>query len=899
MIGTTLGHYRIVRLLGRGGMGEVFVAEDTKLQRKVALKLLPPALAGDPERRQRFEREARAVAALNHPNIVTIHSVEQSGIHHFITMELVEGKPLHEAIPRNGLPSESFLALAIPLADSLSAAHQRGIIHRDLKPANVMVTDDGRAKVLDFGLAKLGEEGAPPADITQMPTQQLTGEGRIVGTVAYMSPEQAEGKPVDERSDLFSLGIIYYEMVTGERPFKGDTSLSVLSSILKDTPRSVTELNQSLPRHLGRIIKRALTKDPEHRYQTAKDLRNDLEQLKSEIDSGEMARFPAEGASPAGTAGAARGRRRPLLAVAATAVGLAAIAAGAWLLRGRSAPAPAARTAESLRMSRLTTSGNASMGAISPDGRYVVHVVDEGGRQSLWIRQVATSSNVQIVPPGEVRFQGITFSPDGNFIYYVAYPRAEGQASVYQVPVLGGTPRKFLSGADSRVAFSPDGRRMAFMRRLTEQNQSALVVAEADGSGEKTLASRAFTGAFSGAGPAWSPDGKVIAIGAGEAAGEGRQRVVQIRVDDGQVAPLGTRTWIWVGSMAWASDGRELFVSAFDPDESTGPQILGLSYPDGVARRITNDLNSYFGVDLTADSQSLATVQSDARVGLSLVPEGDSRRARPVTAEGPNHDGRWGLAWIPDDRLVYVSYLGTLNLFIVPSDGQGARQLTTDGPCQSPAVSPDGRTIAIASSRGGSWRVWLMDVDGGHMRALTPGPRDSDPIFAPDGRSVIYTILRESGRFIRQIPIEGGEPGPVKVSEETVVGPDGKPLLLTRSVGVSPDGRWLAALYLDDRQKAGRVAIVPLALKEPARTFGFVPNNTQFTADSRGLSYIDTKGGASNIWVQPLDGGPARQVTDFTSDRIFAHAWSRDGKSLALSRGRVTSDVVLISNLGR
>ncbi|MCZ6772010.1 MAG: serine/threonine-protein kinase, partial [Proteobacteria bacterium] len=285
MVGRTLTHYKIIELLGKGGMGEVWVAEDTKLGRRIALKVLPEALAADADRRGRFEREARAIAALNHPNIVTIHSVEEAEGVHFLTMELVDGQRLTDRIGERGLTLDQFFDIAIPLADAVHAAHQQGIMHRDLKPDNVMVSAEGRVKVLDFGLAKLREMPGLTGDDTAMAT--VTAEGRIVGTIAYMSPEQAEGKTVDERSDIFSLGILLYEMATGRRPFSGDTALSTMSAILKDDPVSVTELKQQLPRHLGRVISTCLEKTPERRYQSALDVRNELERLRKEVESGD------------------------------------------------------------------------------------------------------------------------------------------------------------------------------------------------------------------------------------------------------------------------------------------------------------------------------------------------------------------------------------------------------------------------------------------------------------------------------------------------------------------------------------------------------------------------------------------------------------------------------------
>jgi len=284
MIGETLSHYKILEKLGAGGMGEVYLAEDTTLKRKIALKVLPPDLASNRERLERFQREAEALAALNHPNIVHVYSVEEDEGTHFLTMELVEGKPLSRLISKRGMPLERIFDIAIPLADALATAHEKGVIHRDLKPANIMVTDEGRVKVLDFGLAKLRQE-AEALLSSQLPTEPLTGEGRIIGTMPYMSPEQLEGKDIDSRSDIFSLGVVLYEMATGERPFKGDTSVSIISSIVKDEPRPVDAVKEDLPHHLARIIRNCLEKEPARRYQSALDVRNELERLRQEETS--------------------------------------------------------------------------------------------------------------------------------------------------------------------------------------------------------------------------------------------------------------------------------------------------------------------------------------------------------------------------------------------------------------------------------------------------------------------------------------------------------------------------------------------------------------------------------------------------------------------------------------
>src|SRR6185436_3155147 len=286
MVGKTLGHYTITGKLGAGGMGEVYLARDQKLDREVALKVLPADMAANVQRLQRFEREAKTVATLNHPNIVTLFSVEEADGIRFLTMERVIGQSLDNRITPGGMTFKTFVELARPLAEALAAAHDKGIVHRDLKPANVMVTEDGRVKVLDFGLAKM-RETERPENLSEAPTGGLTREGTIVGTVPYMSPEQLSGRAVDNRSDIFSLGVIYYQMLTGKRPWSGGTSAEMISSILRDTPNPVNEINVSLPNHLGRIIRRCLNKDPNERYQTARDLLIELKELKEEISDSE------------------------------------------------------------------------------------------------------------------------------------------------------------------------------------------------------------------------------------------------------------------------------------------------------------------------------------------------------------------------------------------------------------------------------------------------------------------------------------------------------------------------------------------------------------------------------------------------------------------------------------
>jgi Tol biopolymer transport system component/predicted Ser/Thr protein kinase len=889
MIGSDIGHYRVVRRLGKGGMGEVYLADDTKLQRQVALKLLDPAVAGDPNRRERFAREARAVASLNHPNIVTIHSVEEAEGRVFLTLEYVDGRTLAEMIDPGGLPVDRLLAIAISLTDAVGAAHQRGITHRDLKPANVMITADGRVKVLDFGLAKLRED-VQLADDTALPTQEaLTGEGRILGTVAYMSPEQAEGRAVDHRSDVFSLGVMLYEMAVGERPFKGDTQLSVLSSILRDTPPSVTEIKAGLPRDLARIIRRCLAKDPEDRYQTAKDLRNDLRGLRADLTSGDQAAVsprPRLSWRPAVVAAAV------MVLVAVAFVGWRAWRAGSQ----EGANDSGARAFASLGLTRLTTTGTAGVAALSGDGRYVAHVVISERGQGLWLRQVATSSNVEIVPPSAVRFTGLAFSPDGNYVLYIIYPQNQTFASMFQVPVLGGATRQLVYDIDSAPAFSPDGARFAFVRGIDAT--AAIMLANADGGGVRELARRAepLTFQLGLQGVAWSPDGTVLAV-AGYDRSTLTTRLVLIDVASGMERPLGDSEWRLVRSVAWLPDGGGLLVNAQEAGgESTIFQLWVVSYPSGVVRRITTDLSSYSGLSLSRDGRTLVTVRGEERSAIWVSDDTSTGAVRMVSTSAGADDGVRGLAWAADGRLLYTSTAsGNSDIWIMNADGTGRLQLTTDrADDRIPSATPDGRYVVFLSERGGGRGIWRMTPGGSNQTRLGIDVLNVSPwtpFLSRDGRWVTYTNQQLVNL---KIPIEGGAATSVfdiPVGQELPKLPPGY-----HDPALSPDGRVVMGHYLDEAARGERIVIMPVDNPGQVTLFPSTFVGAHWAADGRSIIYIDNRRQIGNLWRQPLTAGPPVQVTHFDGQQIYRFAYTRDGRQLAVSRGAAISDIVLMTS---
>jgi serine/threonine protein kinase/Tol biopolymer transport system component len=922
--GTRLERYEILSQLGAGGMGEVYLARDTMLDRKVALKILPSDVASNQERMRRFQQEARAAAALNHPAIAHTYEIGEADGVNYIAMEFIEGVTLREKIHRDKAPLLKQLKYLAQVAEGLTKAHAAGIVHRDLKPDNIMITRDDYAKILDFGLAKLVQAIVAPDQTSDSSSVVATAvipqhslPGTVMGTAGYMSPEQAQGRvnEIDHRSDIFSFGCILFEAATGHRAFEGQDALDSMHKIVHAPTPLIRDSNPNAPNELQRIVRRCLAKEPDKRYQSIKEVAIELEELGEDLKGGADLENSVQRASVDGstsgsstrtasthqtaTGTSAIGESRPtssaeylvseikqhkvgiLLAV----VGLIIAIAGAayWLYQSRGKT----KTAEplSLKITRLTSTGKAALAAISPDGKYVVYAQDEEGQQSLWMAQVAVSSNVQIVPPAEVNYLGITFSSDGNFIHYVRTDKDNRSGALYQMPVLGGNARKLLVNIESTVSLSPDGKRLAFERTDPSQNEDALMVADADGTGERTLTTRKYPNNFVGVGPAWSPDGKVIAFGQENVVGALYRSVVGVWVADGKEQPITSQRWEGnsLEGIAWLSDGSGVLVTA---SEQAGalPQVWLLAWPGDEARRVTNGLDGYTGISLTADSGALAAVRSERVVNLWVTPTGDASRARQITSGTERQDGTRGLAWTPDGKILYFSLAGgNQNIWVMEADGTGNRQLSPNARRNRDAVvSPDGRYIVWESNRTGSNNIWRMDIDGGALKQLTHSDSGSDhfPHISPDGKWVFYMSGTSEGHRLWKVSIDGGEP--VQQSEKSSGAP-----------GISPDGKTRVATY-----GQGKIAVIPFEGGAPISVMDLQTeprSSIRWTPDGRSIAFVRTTNGVSNIWAQPLAGGEPKQLTVFKDQRIFNFAWSLDGKQLALSRGVVNSDVVLIS----
>ena len=907
-------------------MGEVYLAKDTKLDRKVALKILPAEVASKQERMERFVREAKAAAALNHPNIAHVYEIDEVDGHHFIAMEYIDGATLREKIHGDQTELRKLLRYLQHVAEGLAKAHAASIVHRDLKPDNVMITRDGHAKILDFGLAKLLEPGAQvtvsaegSSEIATAVLPQHSVPGTVMGTVGYMSPEQAQGKvnEVDHRSDIFAFGCILFEAATRQKAFKGKDALDSLHNIVHAPTPHIKHINPLAPDELQRIMRRCLAKDPEKRYQSIKDVAIELDELRQYLKGGtELANSlpPERSDSPVigdGVKSAVDTQGRPtqrtptaegthssssaeyivseikrhklgaLMVIGLSAIALSALGLGLYKFLS----SKRATDFQSMKMTRLTNNGRVGSASISPDGKYVAYTArDEAGLSSLWVRHVATPSNVQVIPPEspEVTFGQATFSPDGNYIYYLRAER--GRVPVlYQVPVLGGTSKKLLENV-SRISFSPDGKRFAFNRRYAGQGEDTVILANADGTGEQKLAVRRHPDFFL-QGVAWSPDGQTIACPAGGFTGGYYRSVAVVNVSDGTQKLLTSHKWYAVERLEWLPDGSGIITTAQERADDQY-QLWQISYPEGETRTLTSDLSDYHLVSLTADAGALVTVVSDFTSNIWLVPNGEWGNGRQLTSSKSN--GRGGTALLSDGRIIYQSRAGgNSDLWIMDADGRNQKQLTDDAYSERFALpTPDGRYVVFVSARPGS-QLWRMDIDGGNAKLLTDSPAMSATI-SPDGKWVLYMTFGPGGFSIWKVSIDGGEP--VQITSKYSMSP-----------AISPDGELIACYYLDERTGGQMIALIPLAGGEPVKLFepqAVDPTTypVRWTHDGRALTYIVNRGGVSNIWIQPLDGSPPRQLTDFKSDRIFAFDWSRDGKWLALARGPEQRDVVLISN---
>ncbi len=890
--GQKVGRYTILCPLGSGGMGHIYLAEDEQLGRKIALKLISPQFASDTRRVQRFEQEARAASALNHPNICVIHEVGTTdGGRHFIAMEYIQGVTLREQLSRGKLPVRQALSVAVQVAGALASAHASGIIHRDIKPENIMQRPDGYIKVLDFGLAKL----------TDGTTKVHTETGTLMGTVKYMSPEQLRDLKVDERTDIWSLGVVLYEMVTGSAPFKTRTSAETAADVL-NLQRTRLEFPEGVPKQLQEIITKALEKDPDHRYQTvskfATDLgrvRTKLRQAESEFDSFAVRsdqqitrRLEGSGIFTRLKSRALyrtefilseiRSHKRAAIFASATAVLalLLFLPSAARFINNIINPPPVMHSVE---MKPLTNQGTSVCSAISPNGQWIAHAENRDGKQQLFLMNTATFASTPISASAEVHYLGITFTHDNNYLYFTRIENGIG--ILYRLALPGDTPVKIKERVDSPIGLSPQGDRFAFIRFESDSSVSSLIVSNVEGSNEDVLATRTNSDVFSVYGLAWSPDGSKVVCPTRSWTGDGYQvSLTAIDLKDRAEKKIGTNSWFSILQIAWKADMSGLVISA--RDKATNPfQVWQIAYPSGTVGKITTDLAEYRGVSLSG--KNIVTVRSGRTWEILVAESGNNYKANSSIVTGVGLS--YGLAWAGNDKIVFSSMgQDKLNISRINSDGSRLTQLTVNaGDNYSPVGTADGKLIVFSSNRNGKFNIYRMNAeDGSDLKQLTSTDGNFYPYISLDNQWVTYDNQQQSKLSIWRVPLQGGNS--TKLAEGY------------RMPAYSPDSQYIVGRY-DLDSGTNDLAIFSAEGGQPLRNVP-VPilewQRVQWLSN-RTLSYIKSVNGQSNIWSYNLDDNSEKQLTYFRTDRIFAYAWSPDRQRLACQLGSSTGDVVLIS----
>jgi eukaryotic-like serine/threonine-protein kinase len=929
-----IGRYEVKSKLGAGGMGEVFLARDTSLDRDVAIKVLLPEFCCNLERVNRFKLEARAASALNHPNIITIYEIGEDGDKLFISTEFIKGETLRSLIERKALDLSSALNIAEQIASATATAHAAGIIHRDIKPENIMAREDGIVKVLDFGLAK------PTAVESEAETRELvsTKAGMVMGSVGYMSPEQSRGKEVDARTDLWSIGVVLYEMLTGKTPFDDETMTDILANIIHKDPIPVSEKVENCPHELSRIVKKSLKKDREERYQTAKDFLLDIKNLRREMElehelevsvspsrfneirnrSNELTQksfgqkvtnenantqiFANANTTQISQAIESQPKPKKRTSMVLFAVLGLFLLGGLWALSYATWQKPRlANSFANVSVEKMPIKKTVFGVEFSPDSKFLAYVEgSQGSKTRLILRNYENGSEKDIVPFEDSTISLIGFSPDSNYIYFRKGEKAGIGAALFRVPILGGEPKQIAFDVDSGGSFSPDGKQIVFHRHTITPPKDEIFTINADGTGKENLI---YSNTENQMHPQWSPDGKIIILSTfDKTKGQGvaALRLGYITLENGKFTPLGNNYFDGISDYRWLKDGSGLLVSGVLAKESNN-RLFTVRFPDGKVENITKDANDYYGNSITADGKTIATIQATT---ISGIWEFDlaTKNAKQISPTNEERKGYSSLNATPDGRLLFSKFDGKDNVDVWQMNADGTNEkvlLGGNGENRVRFISNDGNFIVFESVRNGSQEFWKMNADGSNQVQITNSPEFLKTFagVTPDNKSLIYKNqdLNGSQTSLVKLNLETNETITIWQDDKTflqnaILSPDGKQIIYAAAPIAFENGVISqASLFIANFDGTKMSDVKTLQKVAGVRLI-------RFSNDGKSLFYIEVENDGADIWRMNISDGKTTKVTNFNLESIFRFTISPDGKKAYFVRGNNTREVVLIKN---